>query len=386
MLIPLSEARKLIDNTDFRKAPIKRKSIYDAVGKVVGEDVYAMKNIPDTNLSAMDGFAFRVSDYNKYGELKIVGSLHPSSSEIPELKEGEAYYVTTGSPIPKGADAVARIEASKVMGERVKFIEEVFEGKDIKFIGEDISEGSLIISKGEILTPYHLGILTIQGIKEINVANVKSCVIASGDEIVPYYETGKIPDSISPILLYLLGKFGESKYFGVVKDNKEEIINAMKKLSEECSYIVLIGGSSMGDKDYSKKVIREMGTLLFEGVAVNVIKRGGVGVIGDIPVINLPGQVVSAVTVFHEHGLHILSRMIGKEVRKFSYYFLDQDISVKHKMDSVFLFRTEGVYAKPLRWGTGLYSELAKANAFGILARDKTYKRGETVELQQFLI
>ena len=385
MLIPINEARKIIDNTDFRKAGVKEVSIYEAVGKVVGEDVVAVKNIPDKNLSAMDGFAFRVSDYKKYGELKIVGALYPSSDYVPELKEGEAYYVTTGSPIPKGADAVARIEASKVVGEKVKFVEEVFEGKDIKFVGEDIKEGNLILEKGEILTPYHLGILTIQGIKRIKVVSMKSCVAASGDEIVPYYQDGKIPDSISPILLNILEKFGEAKYYGVIRDNKEEVTEALKRMSGECDYIILIGGSSMGDKDYSKKVIREIGTLLFEGVSVNVIKRGGVGVIGEIPVINLPGQVVSAITVFHEHGLHVISRMIGKEVRKFEKYLLEQDVTVKHKMDSVYLFKTHGIYAKPLRWGTGLYSELAKADSFGILEREKTYKRGDVIEVQKFI-
>jgi len=80
------------------------------------------------------------------------------------------------------------------------------------------------------------------------------------------------------------------------------------------------------EESYITDAIFFMKTNKIRRIAVNVIKRGGVGVIGDIPVINLPGQVVSAITVFHEHGLHILSRMIGKEVRKFSYYFLDQGI------------------------------------------------------------
>jgi molybdopterin molybdotransferase len=382
MLIPLEEAEKIIENTEFKKANIEEVQILEAVGKVVGEDVISQKNVPETNLSAMDGFAFNLKDYEKYRRLKIVGKLYPSSKEIPELKEGEAYYVTTGGPIPKGANTVARIEASKIVGDYVEFSEQLYEGKDIKFLGEDIKQGEVIIEKGEILTPYHLGLLTIQGINTIKVLSIRSCIIASGDELKPY---GNIPDSISPILLKIMEKFGKPTYLGVVRDVKEEIENKLREATNTCDYIILIGGSSKGDKDYSKKVIRELGKLLFEGVNVNVIKHGGVGVIDNKPIINLPGQVVSAVTVFHQHGLHILSRMINKEVRKYESYLLSEDVDVKHKMDSVYMFKTYGVYAKPLRWGTGLYSDLSKANGFSILKRGVSYKKGEYVNLQKFV-
>ncbi|BFI76440.1 molybdopterin molybdotransferase MoeA [Sulfurisphaera ohwakuensis] len=388
MLISLEEARKIIDiNISSKYNYYRYENIYNSVGKIILEDIYAIKSIPEVNLSAMDGFAFKVSDYKKHGKLKIVGKLFPSSKEIPELKEGEAYYVATGAPIPKGADAVVRIEASKVINNELIVGEEVFEGKDIKYAGEDVKEGELIVKKGDVLTPYHLGILTYQGIREVKIGNIKSCVIASGDEISPFNNPSPelIPDSISPIILSILEKIGNAIYYGVVRDEKEIIKEKLIKMKETCDIIFFIGGSSVGEKDYVKKLVAELGKLLFEGVSVNIIKRGGVGLLEETPIVSLPGQVVSAVTVFHEHGLHIISRMLDSEIRKFVKVKLGKDMYVEHKMDSTYLFRIENGEAFPLRWGTGLYSELIKADGFGYLSRGKIHKRGEEIEIQKFL-
>lgn len=388
MLISIEEARKIIDEKISPTFNYRIESIYNSVGKFVLEDIYAIKNIPEVNLSAMDGYAFRALDYKKYGKLKIVGRLFPSTKEIPELKEGEAYYVATGAPIPKGADAVVRIEATRTEGNYLIIGEEVYEGKDIKFAGEDIKQGELIIKKGEILTPYHLGILTYQGIRNVKIGNLRSCVIASGDEISPFNNPSndKITDSISPIIISLLNKVGEAEYLGVVKDEKEEIKNLLIKAGEFCDIIFFIGGSSVGEKDYVKRLIAELGELFFEGVSVNIVKRGGVGIINGKPIISLPGQVVSAITVFHEHGLHVISRLLDAEIRKFSKAKLGNDIEVSHKMDSTYLFKLVDDKAYPLRWGTGLYSELIKADGFGYLKRGKTYRRGDCIEIQKLIL
>ena len=388
MLISLEEARKLIDENILQNDNYTRtESIYNSIGKIVLEDIYAIKSIPEANLAAMDGFAFNVADYKKHGKLKIVGKLFPSSKEVPEIKEGEAYYVTTGSPIPKGANAVVRIEACRIEGNYLIIGEEVFEGKDIKYKGEDIREGEIIIREGEIITPYHLGILTYQGIREVKVGNINSCVIASGDEITPFVNPDKnlIPDSISPILIPLLEKVGKANYYGVVRDEKEEIRKVLIDAKEQCNLIFFIGGSSVGEKDYVKKIVNELGRMLFEGVNTNIIKRGGVGLIENKPIVSLPGQVVSALTVFHEHGLHVISRMLNTEIRKFMKALLGTDIEIKHKMDSTYLFKLEGDKAFPLRWGTGLYSELIKADGFGYLKKGKIYRKGDEIEIQKFL-
>ncbi|MEM4146769.1 MAG: molybdopterin molybdotransferase MoeA, partial [Metallosphaera sp.] len=297
----------------------------------------------------------------------------------------EAYYVTTGAPLPKGADVVARVEYTRVEGDNLIVNGPLTRGKDIRWTGEDIKKGQLLISKGTQITPYHIPLLLQQGIRKVEVFDISFCIFGNGDEIVPWGEEGNgIPDSISPAFFKLLDRFGESYYQGIARDDLDEV---KRKLSVCVShdFVISIGGSSVGEKDFVKRAISEMGTLLFEGVSANVLKRGAAGIISGKPVLVLPGQIVSAVTTFHEHGLHILSRMIGVELREFVTCKLASNVEVDHKMDSTYLIKIDGEKAIPLRWGVGLYSELGKASGFTILRRGKTYKEGEEVLVQRFI-
>ncbi len=383
MLIPLDDARKIIEETEFPKAPIREVNLLDSVNKISAYDIISLQDIPEKDLSAMDGYAIRSEDAGK--KLKIIGSLFPSSEEIPKINEGEAFYVTTGAPIPEGADAVCRIEATRREGDYVIIGEKIHKGKDIRPKGEDIKKGEKILAKGEKITPYHLGILAYEKIYKVKIVDINFAVFANGDEICPFPSTNGKVDSITPILIPLLSHFGNVTYLGVAKDNPTDVEKFIEKASS-FDFIISIGGSSVGEKDYVKRVIeKEGGRLLFEGVSVNVLKRGSVGLIREKPILVLPGQVVSAITVFHEHGLHIISKMIGNEIRKFEEIELGEEIEIKHNMDSTYLFENRGGKAYPLRWGVGLYSELYKASWFGVLKRGRKYERGEKILLQRFL-
>ncbi|QKQ99653.1 molybdopterin molybdotransferase MoeA [Metallosphaera tengchongensis] len=385
MLVPIEEARSLIEKMPFQAARVTELTPYQAIGKVVAEDVRAIVDTPSRDVSAMDGYAFRYDDLLKYGALRIVGELFPKSVSPPSLNEGEAYYVTTGSPIPLGADTVARVEYTKVENGLLRVNGPISRGKDVRKRGEDVKSGDLLIARGTFLTPYHIPILEQQKIKSLKVFDVNFCVFGNGDEILPWGETGEgIPDSISPFFLKLLERFGKVKYQGVARDSLDDV----KKLLSKClvyDYVISIGGSSVGEKDFVKRATSEMGHLIFEGVSTNVIKRGGLGEIFGKPVLILPGQIISAITVFHEHGLHVLSRMTGVELREYVRAKLGFRIDVDHKMDSVYLVKLDGGDAYPLRWGVGLYSELGKASGFTILKRGLTYKQGDEVIVQRFI-
>lgn len=242
-----------------------------------------------------------------------------------------------------------------------------------------------MIPKGTLLTPYHLAVLIQQGISEVEVVDVSFCIFGNGDEVVAWGDHGDgIPDSISPVFMKLLERFGTVHYQGVAKDDLDDV----KKMLSRClsyDFIISIGGSSVGEKDFVKRAISDMGKLLFEGVSTNVIKRGGLGIILGKPVLVLPGQIVSAITSFHEHGLHLLSRMVGVELREFVRVHLGLSLQVDHKMDTTYLVRIEGDRAVPLRWGVGLYSELSKASGFTILKRGRSYVEGEEIIVQRFL-
>ncbi len=379
VLISLEEARRLINYYSFNlRCKVKEMDVLRAEGRAIASDIIATKNVPNKRLSAMDGYAVRYEDL-KLGRLRVAGKVFPNSVQT-SLMPGETYYVTTGSPIPLGADTVVRVENSRMTEEGyVEFKGDVMRGKDIREIGEDVKEGEIILRRGEILTPNKIGLVLTQGIRSINVMDLQFSVLANGDELAPFYSDEENRDIISPMVMEFLRPFGSSKYLGVAKDNIEDVRSNILKGVDESDVVISIGGSSVGEKDFVKRVIREEGDLLFEGISTNVIKRGAVGAIKGKPILVLPGQVVSAYLVLHELIFTLLSRF-GVQRSKFTAK-LSEDILVTHNMDSAYLFQIDGCYAKPMRWGVGLYSELAKANSYGYLKRLSHYRKGEEVEL-----
>lgn len=379
VLISLEEARRLINYYSFNlRCKVKEMDVLRAEGRAIASDIIATKNVPNKRLSAMDGYAVRYEDL-KLGRLRVAGKVFPNSVQT-SLMPGETYYVTTGSPIPLGADTVVRVENSRMTEEGyVEFKGDVMRGKDIREIGEDVKEGEIILRRGEILTPNKIGLVLTQGIRSINVMDLQFSVLANGDELAPFYSDEENRDIISPMVMEFLRPFGSSKYLGVAKDNIEDVRSNILRGVDESDVVISIGGSSVGEKDFVKRVIREEGDLLFEGISTNVIKRGAVGAIKGKPILVLPGQVVSAYLVLHELIFTLLSRF-GVQRSKFTAK-LSEDILVTHNMDSAYLFQIDGCYAKPMRWGVGLYSELAKANSYGYLKRLSHYRKGEEVEL-----
>ncbi|BBG26847.1 molybdopterin molybdotransferase MoeA [Sulfuracidifex tepidarius] len=378
-LISLEEARRLINDYSFNlRCKAKEMDVLRAGGRALARDLIATKNVPDKRLSAMDGYAVRYEDL-KLGRLRISGKVFPDSVQ-PSLMPGEAYYVATGAPIPSGADTVVRVENSRTSEDGyVEFKGEVMRGKDIREVGEDAKEGDVILRRGEILTANKIGLVLTQGVKSIDVMDLQFSIFANGDELAPFYSDEGNRDIISPMVMEFLRPFGSSKYLGVARDNIEDVRSNILKGVEESDVVISIGGSSVGEKDFVKRVIREEGDLLFEGISTNVIKRGAMGAIKGKPVLVLPGQVVSAFLVLHELVFSLLSRF-GVQRRKLKVK-LGEELLVTHNMDSTFLFQIDGCYAKPMRWGVGLYSELAKANSYGYLKRLSHYRKGEEIEL-----
>ncbi len=383
-LIPLEKAHELIDISELVKPPIELSPVYKVYWRISASNIIARKSVPDRPIAAMDGYAIRLEDLKLYDKLRLVGEVKPGE-EPPELKPGESYYVHMGAPIPIGANAVSRVEATRVDDGYVKPLEPLKLGKDIMDVGEVVAEGSTVVRVGEIISPYKIPILMQLGFTEIPVYRVRVGVLSVGNEIDRYdIPSGKpVVDSIAPMIIGLL-RFAEPTYLGVVVDEINEIKRVIEDNIEGLDALITIGGASVGGTDNVKKVLASIGNLLFSGVSVAILKRGGVAVVNGKPVVALPGQCVSATLVFHEFFLHILSRMVGGEVREYVEADLSEDLDVKHRMDTAYLFEITGGKAKPLKWGVGLCMELAKATAYTILKR-RYYARGEKLVFQKLI-
>ncbi|MCL4344657.1 MAG: molybdopterin molybdotransferase MoeA [Nitrososphaerota archaeon] len=374
-LIKDEEAERLIEGLDLRAPREKSVAVCSAANMLASADVISPVNLPSNDIAAQDGYAVRIMEGAKS---------YTITDSAGELNAGEAVYTGTGWPIPKGANSVVRIESARVDGKLLIPANEPKLWGDIERAGEDLTKGTAVLRRGNIITPYHVSLLSALGVMDVKVFDICVGILSVGDEIIPCDSTGEgIRDSLTPLIKGLMPfvRFMEAH----APDTKSEISSVIKEFSRKCDMVITTGGSSVGKKDLTKDAINDAGEMVFEGVQTNIIKRGGVGLVNGVPVLSLPGRVVSAVTVFHAHGLHIISRLIGSELRKYGEVGLAEDMRVKHSMNSTFLFRIEGESAVPLKWGSGLYGQMVNADAFARLERNREYRKGEKIRVQ-FLI
>jgi len=332
----------------------------------------------------MDGYAVRFDPGNGPTGYRLRPGLVVPGGRAPSLAVGEAIAVTTGATVPTGTDAVVRKERALVASRRLRVRRRLRRGTDIHRAGEHIRIGTTLLRRGERVRPYHVALLTAQGISRLRVRAPRLEVLAIGDELSSSdrHRPGRVRDSISPLMGALTAQVGPAT-FRTVPDDLSVLTRALHRAARSADFIVTIGGTSVGEKDFTKRAVRTLGRLLFEGVRVNVLKRGAVGLIKGVPVVLLPGQVVSAVVVWHEHGLRVLARRLGTKVRRAQRVRLTRRLTNPHPMDSVYLFRIAGNMARPCRWGVQLYSELLRANAFGVVRRHSVLRAGTPLDVQR---
>ncbi len=333
----------------------------------------------------MDGYALALGWGSTQGPFRIRGARYPSSADGgPRLDPGEASYITTGAPLPPGANGVVRVEFVRREGDVLVLHHPARRGQDIVPVGESVRRGDVLLERGERIRPVQLGALLALGIPRVPSFRLRAVVLPIGDEL---RHDGRrrgrprVTDYMSPLVASLL-PFAEVKLLPPLRDRRAEVARRLRTASTTADLLVTIGGSSAGDRDVTKAAVRSVGKLLFEGVTANVLKRGAVGLIGRVPVVVLPGQLVSAVTVFHEHALHVLSRLVGRELRRFQRVPLARGVSVDHRMDSTYLFSLRDGRAQPLPWGVARLSALLRADAFGVLKHGRDYAAGDPVEVQ----
>jgi len=382
MLVRLEAARRIIERTRLRRPRVVPRTLVEAVGGLAAREIQARRDIPEADVSAMDGFAVRAYRADRPRPY-LLCEADPRSRAIRPLQEGQAIPIATGARLPPGANAIVRIEATRSEGELLRTHEPVRPGQDVMPRGESIRCGETILERGERIDPYHLGALLADGVRSLPVYDLRVGIIPVGDEIRGSGTTlrGTVPDLISPVIARLF-EFANVRILPSVKDNSDRLRRAIAREIRRSELLVTIGGASVGRRDVTKKALSEMGEILFEGVQANVIKRGAVALVEGTPVLVLPGQIVSAVTTTHEHGLHLVGRIAGRELRRFDRAKLSEAVTVDHRMDSTYLFRVHDGQADPLPWGVARMNALLHANAFGVLERGRRWAAGDEVELQ----
>ncbi len=229
---------------NFRPLGLEKVNILDARARVIGEDVFATRNIPPADNSAMDGYAVRHVDTKGATRvnplrLQIIEEIPAGKVPQKKMKKGEASRIMTGAIIPDAADAIVRQEDTKKIGKRVIIYTSVKEGQDIRFAGEDVQKEDLLISRGSIVSPAQIGMLASLGRTFVSVyQKPRVAIIATGDELVDIENDpppAKIVNSNSySLAAQVMGCGAIPLILGIAKDKKSEL---QKKLKLRCTLI-----------------------------------------------------------------------------------------------------------------------------------------------------
>ncbi|MEA2075800.1 MAG: gephyrin-like molybdotransferase Glp [Euryarchaeota archaeon] len=402
---------------------VEKVNVNEALGRIASADIFSALNVPPFDRAIMDGYAVVASDTFYADEtnpasLIIIGSVFAGKFPSHTVDKGSCMGISTGAPLPKGANATVKVENTAEYTEvvegkklkKVKVYKPVAPGENIMLAGSDIKRGERIVRRGTTLTPRDTGVLAACGLNEVLVRKHPTvAIISSGNEIIvpgEDLEPAKIYDVNAQTLSDSVRECGCTPYFlGIVSDDIEEISGKLKQsLEAGVDVIIASGGTSAGVGDLLPKVIEELGEILVHGVDIKPGKPFIFGTIRGKPFFGLPGNPTSALVTFNLFGAPLLRTISGipaqnheeggrrKEKRIkaraaqriFSErgrneYVLVNLVATKKPEEASFL-------AYPILTGSGAITTLSKADGYIFMEKGKEIiEEGEAVDVELFI-
>ena len=274
----------------------------DALNRILAEDIFSTINVPGYDNSAMDGYAVRSAEITDGVEL-VISQRIPAGVVGQPLEKGTAARIFTGAPVPSGADAVVMQEKCREGDGVVVINTEVKVDSNVRLAGEDIAQGSVVLKAGKKIRPQEMGLLASVGIAEVNVfRRLKVATFFTGDELVKPGEplqSGQIYNSNKYTLTGLLQKFDcEIIDLGIVPDTLEDTLKVLKSAAEQADLVITSGGVSVGEEDYVRIALEQLGELSMWRVAMKPGKPVAFGKVDDALFMGLPGNPVSVFVTF----------------------------------------------------------------------------------------
>jgi len=381
-----AEALQLIHETFECQPTCESVQLSDACGRTLYEDILSEENVPDFNRSTVDGYAVFARD--TFGSSDSIPSILPLMGEVKmgefacePLKKCTCVAVPTGGDIPDGADAVVMLEYTENYGDgTIGVIKPVAPGDNMIFRGDDVSLGEKLLPAGHKITPHDIGALAALGVSTVNVcARPLFGIISTGDELIEFTEKPKKGQirNVNSVLLEAVVKQsgGLTKSYGIIQDNEEALYNTVKAAISECQAVIISGGSSVGMKDATARVIEKQGRILFHGLAMKPGKPTILGLVNGKPVFGLPGHPVAAYFVTQLFIVPLIGLMMGRHEKKFTVTAtLCEAISSNHgraEYVGVKLERKgEALEALPIHGKSGLISILTGSDGYICIPRD----------------
>ena len=325
MTAPLSAAEAALKILgEVRRQPALRVPLDDALESVLAEDVVSRLDIPPWTNSAMDGYAVRGADVMGASEaqpvrLRVVEQIPAGRFPQRAIGSGECARIFTGAPLPAGADSVIRQEDTDLGGDLVAVFKDRDAGGNFRQAGEDIRKGSTVLPAGTALGPAQLGVLASLAVGHPLVyRRPRVAILGSGDEIVDLDQPEeilagrKIASSNTHTLLALVrASGGEPINLGIASDTPESLRSHVQA-ALECDLLVTTAGISVGEHDFVRQVLEELGgELRFWKLRMRPGAPVGFGLLGEVPWIGLPGNPVSTMVTFELFVRPAIRKMMG---------------------------------------------------------------------------
>ncbi|HNP65805.1 MAG TPA: molybdopterin molybdotransferase MoeA [Woeseiaceae bacterium] len=311
------EARSLLLEAVSPLQSTEVLTLGDGLGRVLAHPELATFSVPSADNSAMDGYAFSAEDHAKAGgELPISARIHAGDAPA-SLVRGSAARIFTGATVPAGANVVAMQERCVECNDMLRIAGEVKAGQNIRYTGEDFQVGDTLLEAGHRLKPQDVGLLASAGIDQVEVVRrARVAVLSTGNELVTAGEqrrAGRIYDSNGPMLCALLTQLGCTVLpASPVADSPTMIRSLLDAAAAQADFVISTGGVSVGESDYVRHAVEDLGHLDLWRIAVKPGKPVAFGVIRDTPFIGLPGNPVAAFVTFCLLAAPAIRRLQGR--------------------------------------------------------------------------
>jgi len=364
----------------FFKDQVETVPVKAACKRILSKPVFARRSVPEYNSSAVDGISVRTAD--------TIGAKQNSPKV---LSKDQFSFVNTGNSLNPQHDAVIMIENVHVVSEsQVEIRETVHPLANVRTVGEDVCVGEMIFPRYKQLEPFDLSLLLAAGIMQVEVIKQLSCaIIPTGSEIVDPEQKlhqGEIPETNSTMIRTFLEQMNvKSVVYGVVPDDLASIEKVVKEAMEKHDVILLNGGSSAGDADYTYQVVEKLGRIIVHGINIKPGKPTVLGIVRGKPVIGLPGYPGSCYI--------ILSKLLAPLIER-KYRYVPKKSHVLRAVSARRLFSSISeeeyvhvgvgkVYDRyvffPFKRGASILSSLSKADGTVVIPKGiEVVEEGET--------
>ncbi|MGN5114750.1 molybdopterin molybdotransferase MoeA [Aeromonas jandaei] len=396
-LLPLSDAlqgmlEQLACCCDSEQLPLPQ-----ALGRLLASDIASPLAVPPFDNSAMDGYAVRLADLAAGIPLIMAGKAFAGQPYQGEWPAGHCVRIMTGAPVPEGTDAVVMQEETQADGDRITFLAQPEPGQNIRRAGSDIGKGACVLQAGTCLTPREMPLLASLGIATVPVRRpLKVAIFSTGDELKPVgtpLAHGDIYDSNRYGVRAMLARLGcDCLDLGIIPDDPAQLRAAFIRADEEADVLITTGGVSVGEADFTKQLLDELGEIGFWKLAIKPGKPFAFGRLPRAWFFGLPGNPVSAMVTFDQLVQPALAKLAGQRFERplqLQAVTTEQLKKSPGRLDFQRGILSQGPNGLEVR-STGsqdsaVFSSLSRANCYIILERERGHVAvGETVTVEPF--